>query len=83
MLLLQERRGGYSAELHRYAMRVLSSRFEPAVVADSLHVGELLKKRLGRDQRAAEAIKLSALLRRLGGLRSLNKEWAVLFLLVR
>ena len=28
----QERRSDYSAELHRYSMRVLSSRFEPAVV---------------------------------------------------
>ena len=64
-------------------MRVLSSRFEPAVVADSMHVGELLKKRLGREQRSADASKLSALLRRLGGLRSLSKEWSVLFLLVR
>lgn len=79
----QERRSDYSAELHRYSMRVLSSRFEPAVVADSMHVGELLKKKLGREQRSADAIKLSALLRRLGGLHSLSKEWAVLFLLVR
>ena len=29
---VQERREEYSAELHRYSMRVLSSRFEPAVV---------------------------------------------------
>ncbi len=79
----QERRSDYTAELHRYTMRVLSSRFEPAVVADSMHVGELLKKKLGREQRSADAIKLSALLRRLGGLHSLSKEWSVLFLLHR
>ena len=70
-----------------------------------MHVGDLLKKKLNRDQvpsqplplcifsaaahgcgpaqRSADAIKLSGLLRRLGGLRSLSKEWAALFLLHR
>ena len=93
------------SELHRYAMRVLGSRFEPSVVADQLHVTELLKNRLMRENRFVctacrseclgrrtstravcrtdEAMRLTSLLRKLSGLKSLSKEWAVLFLLHR
>ena len=42
---------------------------------------DLLKKKLQRENRAEDALRLATLLRKLNGLCSLNKEWATLFLL--
>jgi hypothetical protein len=73
----------YAADLHRYVLRVLGSRFEPAVVADELHVAELLKSRLAHEGRHDDAIRMATLLRKLSASQTLSREWATLFLLHR
>lgn len=69
--------------LQRYAMRILGSRLSPSVVADTYHVGDVIKKKLERQHRSNDVISMANHLRRLHSKNTLNNEWAVLYLLHR
>ena len=70
-------------QLHRYAMRILGSRLSPSVVADTFHVGDVIKKKLERQQRSNDVIAMANHLRKLHSTNMLKREWAVLYLLHR
>jgi hypothetical protein len=70
-------------DLYAYTLRILASRLSPSVVDDRYHVVDLIKSKLARQQRSDDEVAVTNHLRKLHSLRSLSKEWSVLYLLYR
>ncbi|KAI9736479.1 MAG: Microtubule-nucleating Tub4p (gamma-tubulin) complex component [Claussenomyces sp. TS43310] len=67
---------------HELAMSILQSGIAPAVVADVNHAGDLIKKKLIRNNSSPEkALRFSNLYSRLISQPLLSQKWAILYLL--
>ncbi|GJJ70814.1 gamma-tubulin complex component 3 [Entomortierella parvispora] len=66
-----------------YCLRILGSRMAPAVVADDIHISDLIKKKLMRvDSTSTKAVRFSHLYTKLSACTVLNKKWSVLYFLL-
>ncbi|KAF9360428.1 Gamma-tubulin complex component 3 [Mortierella sp. AD094] len=66
-----------------YCLRILGSRMAPSLVADDVHISDLIKKKLMReDSTSAKAIRFSHLYTKLSARPVLTKKWSVLYFLL-
>ncbi|KAK5827942.1 Spc98 family-domain-containing protein [Linnemannia elongata] len=66
-----------------YCLRILGSRLAPSLVADDLHISDLIKKKLVReDPSSAKAIRFSHLYTKLSSCSVLTKKWSILYFLL-
>ncbi|KAG0213595.1 Gamma-tubulin complex component 3 [Mortierella sp. GBA30] len=66
-----------------YCLRILGSRLAPSLVSDDVHISDLIKKKLIReDPSSAKAIRFSHLYTKLSACSVLTKKWAILYFLL-
>ncbi|KAG0282394.1 Gamma-tubulin complex component 3 [Linnemannia gamsii] len=66
-----------------YCLRILGSRLAPSLAADDIHVSDLIKKKLVReDPSSAKAIRFSHLYTKLSSCSVLSKKWSILYFLL-
>ncbi|KAG0307065.1 Gamma-tubulin complex component 3 [Linnemannia gamsii] len=66
-----------------YCLRILGSRLAPSLVADDIHISDLIKKKLIReDPSSAKAIRFSHLYTKLSSCSVLTKKWSILYFLL-
>ncbi|KAI8605941.1 Spc98 family-domain-containing protein [Dissophora ornata] len=66
-----------------YCLRILGSRMAPSLVSDDVHISDLIKKKLMReDPSAAKAIRFSHLYTKLSACSVLTKKWSILYFLL-
>ncbi|KAF9104577.1 Gamma-tubulin complex component 3 [Mortierella sp. AM989] len=66
-----------------YCLRILGSRMAPSLVADDVHISDLIKKKLMReDATSAKAIRFSHLYTKLSARPVLTKKWSILYFLL-
>ncbi|KAF9207903.1 Gamma-tubulin complex component 3 [Haplosporangium sp. Z 27] len=66
-----------------YCLRILGSRMTPSLVADDVHISDLIKKKLLReDSTSAKAIRFSHLYTKLSARSVLRKKWSILYFLL-
>ncbi|KAK3848672.1 MAG: Spc98 family-domain-containing protein [Linnemannia gamsii] len=66
-----------------YSLRILGSRMAPSLVADDIHISDLIKKKLVReDPSSAKAIRFSHLYSKLSSCSVLTKKWSILYFLL-
>ncbi|KAG9070576.1 Gamma-tubulin complex component 3 [Linnemannia hyalina] len=66
-----------------YCLRILGSRLAPSLVADDIHISDLIKKKLVReDPSSAKAIRFSHLYTKLSSCSVLTKKWSILYFLL-
>ncbi|KAF8952057.1 Gamma-tubulin complex component 3 [Haplosporangium bisporale] len=71
------------AAAQEYSLRILGSRIAPSLVSDEVHISDLIKKKLMRDDTSsAKAIRFSHLYTKLSACSVLKKKWSVLYFLL-
>ncbi|KAI8363595.1 Spc98 family-domain-containing protein [Mortierella sp. GBAus27b] len=66
-----------------YCLRILGSRLTPSLVADDMHISDLIKKKLMRtDATSAKAVRFSHLYTKLSACSVLTKKWPILYFLL-
>ncbi|KAG0033066.1 Gamma-tubulin complex component 3 [Podila clonocystis] len=71
------------AAAQEYCLRILGSRIAPSLVSDEVHISDLIKKKLMRDDTSsAKAIRFSHLYTKLSACPVLKKKWSVLYFLL-
>ncbi|KAF9932969.1 Gamma-tubulin complex component 3 [Mortierella alpina] len=66
-----------------YCLRILGSRLAPSLVSDDVHISDLIKKKLMRDDpSSAKAIRFSHLYTKLSTCSVLTKKWSILYFLL-
>ncbi|KAI1314677.1 Gamma-tubulin complex component 3 [Mortierella claussenii] len=66
-----------------YCLRILESRLEPSLASDDMHISDLIKKKLMReDASSAKAIRFSHLYTKLSACSLLSKKWSILYFLL-
>ncbi|KAI7826489.1 Spc98 family-domain-containing protein [Gamsiella multidivaricata] len=66
-----------------YCLRILGSRMAPSLVSDDIHMSDLIKKKLMReDPTSAKAIRFSHLYTKLSACSVLTKKWSILYFLL-
>ncbi|KAF9584274.1 Gamma-tubulin complex component 3 [Lunasporangiospora selenospora] len=70
------------AAAQEYCHRILGSRMAPSVVSDEMHISDVIKKKLMReDSSSAKAIRFSHLYAKLSACPVVTKKWSILYLL--
>ncbi|KAF9133299.1 Gamma-tubulin complex component 3 [Mortierella sp. 14UC] len=68
-----------------YSLRILGSRMAPSLVADDIHISDLIKKKrkvVREDPSSAKAIRFSHLYSKLSSCPVLTKKWSILYFLL-
>ncbi|KAG0314037.1 Gamma-tubulin complex component 3 [Dissophora globulifera] len=66
-----------------YCLRILGSRLAPSLVSDDMHISDLIKKKLMReDPSANKAVRFSHLYTKLSACSVLSKKWSTLYFLL-
>ncbi|CAJ0868824.1 6386_t:CDS:10, partial [Entrophospora sp. SA101] len=67
-----------------YCMRILGSRMTPSIVNDEVHISDLIKKKLIRDenQSSSKALRFTNLFSKLQSKKIITQKWGILYFLL-
>ncbi|CAG8501787.1 10373_t:CDS:10 [Ambispora gerdemannii] len=73
----------HERQMHEYCIKILGSRMTPSKVNDEIHVSELIKKKLIRENKSTEqALRFTTLFAKLQSQSMLTQRWAILYFLL-
>ncbi|CAG8441389.1 8353_t:CDS:10 [Ambispora leptoticha] len=70
-------------QVHEYCIKILGSRMTPSKVNDEIHVSDLIKKKLIRENKSTiQALRFTTLFAKLQSQSILTQRWAILYFLL-